>query len=465
MKQPNRYGTRLEGFTRRRFLGGTGAALMVGLPTLDVLTARKVGAQAAPPQRLMCVASGSGFRMDEFTPKTPGLNYDLPRILQSFAPIKNKVSVFSGLGIDEGAKSPGDHGAGVAVTFTCTTPKPQFANTNSQTYTGNGSGFSLGVSFDQVMAKQLGGLTRIPSLQLGLREGLALGDGPYGPVYLKNLSWASATEPLAPTVNPGVVFDQIFAGLDPAATAAERARRLGRSRSVLDYVAEERALLYPTLSGADRTRIDQYFTSAREIERRLAAAAMEGGGGVAGPGCSPGAKPTAMLSYPDTFKAMADLSVLAMQCDVTRIIMLQMSCYRNDAHYAFLNVSNNHHNLSHAGGESAPNSDYRIVNRWIGDQLGYLFNKMDAVKEPTGTLLDNSLSVYNNDCGDGNSHDHRNLPVIVAGGAGGKFPTGRHYVFPRNTPCCGLYVTLLNAMGVNVQTFGQKQSGPLRLPV
>lgn len=463
MKTLNRFGTRLEGFSRRRFLGGTGAALMVGLPALDVLRARKASAQPAAPGRLMCIGAGNGFRMDEFTPKVPGLNYDLPRILQSFAPIKDKVSIFSGLGIDEGAKSPGDHGAGVAVTFTCVSPKAQFANTNNQTYVGNGTGFGLGISVDQVMAKQLGGLTRIPSLQLGLREGQALGDGPFGPVYLKNLSWASATEPLTPTVNPGVVFDQVFAGLDPAASAAEIARRLSRSMSVLDYVAQERALLYPTLSGADKTRIDQYFTSAREIERRLAVARTESGAAGGGPTCSPGARPGAMLSYPDTFKAMADLSVLAMQCDVTRVIMLQLSCYRNDAHFAFLNVSNNHHSLSHAGGESAPNSDYRIVNRWIGDQLGYLFNKMDLVKEPTGTLLDNSLSVFNNDCGDGNSHDHRNLPVIVAGGARGKFPTGRHYVNPTNTPCAGLYVTVLNALGVTVQTFGAKSSGPLRL--
>ena len=280
---------------------------------------------------------GQWFSDGRVHANTPGLNYDLPRILQSFAPIKNKVSVFSGLGIDEAPRGPGDHGAGVAVTFTCTTAKPN---------AGGGTGFSLGISFDQVMAKQLGGLTRIPSLQLGLREGSPLGDGPYGPVYLKNLSWASATEPLAPTVNPGVVFDQIFTGLDPAATAAERARRLARSMSVLDYVAEERALLYPTLSGADKARIDQYFTSAREIERRLAAAKTEGGGGGSGPGCSPGTKPAVNLSYPDTFKAMADLSVLAMQCDVTRIIMLQMSCYRNDNYYGFLNVSNNHHALA-----------------------------------------------------------------------------------------------------------------------
>ena len=399
--------------------------------------------------------------MDEFTPKMTGPNYDLPRILQSFAPIKDKVSIFTGLGIDEGAKSPGDHGAGVAVTFTCVTPKPQFSNTNNQTYMGAGNGFGLGISFDQVMAKQLGGLTRIPSLQLGLREGLALGDGPYGPVYLKNLSWASATEPLAPTVNPGVVFDQLFAGSNPMATAAENARRLTRSISVLDYVANERALLYPTLSGADKARIDEYFTSAREIERRLTAARTEGG--ATGPTCSTGARPGPMLSYPDTFKAMADLSVLAMQCDVTRIIMLQLSCYRNDSYYGFLNVNNNHHSLSHAGDEATPNSGYRIVNRWIGDQLGYLFNRMNAVVEPTGTLLDNSIAVYNNDCGDGNSHDHLSLPVIVAGGAGGKLMTGRHFVYPRNTPCAGLYVTLLNAMGVNVPTFGQKNSGPLKL--
>ncbi len=99
------------------------------------------------------------------------------------------------------------------------------------------------------------------------------------------------------------------------------------------------------------------------------------------------------------------------------------------------------------------------------DQVGYLFGKMNDVIEPDGTLLDNSLGVYNNDAGNGGDHDHENLPVIVVGSARGKLPTGRHFAFPINTPCSGLYVSLLNAMGVDAQTFGAKQSGPLSLPV
>jgi len=457
----NRFRSRLDGISRRRFLGGTGAAVMVGLPALEALAPREArGQTAAPRQRLMCVASGSGLPMDEFTPKVTGPNYDLGRVIQSIKPIQSKVSVFTGLGIDEGRHSPGDHGAGVAVTFTCTTPKPNYANTNSQNYTDPGSGYGLGISIDQVMAQQLGSQTRIPSLQLALRDGLPLGDGPYGPIYLKHLSWKDATTSLTPTIDPGGLFDQLFAGYDPTATNAQKALTLSRRISVLDYVVAERDALLPALGAADAQRIDQYFSSVRDVEQQLTQTKAVG---ATTSTCNPGTRPMTGLSFADTFKAMADLSVLAMQCDATRIISLQISCYRNDSYYAFLGVNDNHHSLSHAADQAAPNSGYRQVCWWIGDQLGYLLTQMNSVIEPTGTLLDNSLVVYNNDCGRGDVHDHLNLPVIVAGSAGGKLPTGRHFAFPSNTPCNGLYVTLLNALGVNIQTFGQKNSGPLTL--
>ncbi len=457
----SQHGSRRERFARRRFLGGTGAALMLGLPLLESLCPRGLRAQeAVAPRRLVCVASGSGLPMDEFIPSTTGLDYALPPLLKSMASIKNKLNVMTGLGIDEGAHTPGDHGAGVAVTFTCTTPKPTHGNSLDQDYKDAGAAFGLGVSFDQLAAQAMAAQTRIPSLQLGLREGQSLGDGPFSPVYLKNLSWASATQPLSAIVEPRAVFDQLFAGFDPNATAAENARRLARSISVLDYVAEERSALLPALSASDAQRMDQYFTAAREVEVRLAAAQGQVGNAI----CQPGVAPTTGLDYPATAKAMADLAVLAMQCDATRIIMLQLSCYRNDTHFGFLDASDNHHSLSHAGDWSEPDSDYRRVCRWLMDQVGYLFTKMDGIVEPTGTLLDNSLAVYNNDCGVGDAHDHENLPVLVAGTAGGAIPSGRHYAFPSNTPCDGLYVTLLNALGVPTQTFGEKQSGPQGWP-
>lgn len=470
----HRFGSRLDRYTRRRFLGGAGAALMLGLPALDVLRARRVGAQAVPPpSRLVCVGAGSGVPMDEFVPKTLagdpgdprlgiGLNYELPPLMKSFAPIQDKLNIFTGLGIDEGAHNPGDHGAGVPAMFTCAKPIPTHSNTNDQDYEDPGAAFGLGISLDQVMAQHLAtqpGKTRIPSLQLGLREGPSLGDGPFSPVYLKNLSWKSATEPLSPLVDPRALFDQLFSGFDPLATAAENARRLGRSMSVLDYVADEREYLMPALSSVDQQRMDQYFTAAREVELRLATAQAEVGHAA----CDPGAAPAGGLGYAETMQAMSDLAVLALQCDATRVIMLQLSCYRNDSHYGFLNASDNHHSLSHAGDDS-PDSDYRKVSRWMMDQVGYLFNKMDQIVEPDGTLLQNSLGVFNNDCGNGGAHDHLNLPVFVVGGARGNIVTGRHFSYPTNTPCDALYTTVLNALGVPATGFGAKRSAPLALP-
>src|SRR5262249_9711422 len=153
----NRFGSRLDRLSRRRFLGGTGAAVIVGLPALEVLNTRLAKAQQNEPiRRLLCIGSGSGVPMDEFNPKTTGLNYEMDgRLLQSLKPIKSKVSLFTGLGIDEGSHSPGDHGAGVPVTFTCAKPFPQYAETNDQDYKNAAPAPQLGPSIDQVMASQL----------------------------------------------------------------------------------------------------------------------------------------------------------------------------------------------------------------------------------------------------------------------------------------------------------------------
>lgn len=198
--------------------------------------------------------------------------------------------------------------------------------------------------------------------------------------------------------------------------------------------------------------------------------------------CSPGVAPASGLDYPNTVKAMADLVVLGFTCNVTRSVMFQMSCYRNDAMYGFLNdkkVNDDHHSLSHAFDYKSADSGYRKVDRWIFDQIFYLLNKLDQVKEPNGlSILDNGLAVFNSDVGDGFQHYHNALPIAVWGSAGGKFPAGRYWSYdvpgatsadlpgdsPANKPAAGLYVTMLNALGVDTVTqFGDKMSGPLDL--
>ena len=197
--------------------------------------------------------------------------------------------------------------------------------------------------------------------------------------------------------------------------------------------------------------------------------------------CAPGAPPDSGLDYPSTVKAMADLVVLGFTCDLARSVMFQLSCYRNDGMFSFLNdksVNDNHHSLSHAIDYMSADSGYRKVDRWIFDQIFYLLNKLDQVKESNGlSILDNSLAVFNSDVGDGFQHYHNELPIAVWGSAGGKFPAGRYWSFdvpgapreyrsgdrPANTPAAGLYVTMLNALGLDISKFGDKMSGPLTL--
>jgi hypothetical protein len=456
MKVVGWYASRLERFRRRGFLGG--AAALVGLPILDALTVRSARAQpAGAKKRLVAVYCGNGMLMTQtddpttyWTPLTTGPDFQLSPLLQYFAPIRQKITVVSGTGIPEGRPGgAGDHGAGTAATFTAVRAKRT-----------TGSDFSLGISFDQVAAQAWKDQTRIGSLQLGLSEGLNDGDGPFGAVYLKNVSWASATQPLSPTIEPGPVFDQIFAGLKPDATAAENKARLARRRSILDYVMEEHDTLLPALGPSDQRRMDQYFTSVREVEQRLAMT------GVGGTGCGNAVRPPSTFTYPERFKAMADLAVLAMQCDSTRVVSLHLGCYRNDENYAFLGASRNHHSLSHyRGGSHGPNekAEYLKICHWLCEQMAYLFKKMDEVQEASGTLLDNSIGLYSSDCGESNKHDHEHLPVLLAGSAGGSLTAGRHLTFPNGTNTAKLYVTVLQALGVKVDKFGAAGTGPLDL--
>jgi len=445
---------------------------MIGLPMLETLRSRKASAAAAPATpRLLCISAGNGLPMDELTPVGTGATYTFKQgpgawgtdtIWRSFASLRPKTSIMTGLGIAEGRASPGDHGCGMPAIFSCTRPVPKAAK--------------LGITIDQLMANKYAAQTpRYPrGLQLAMTKGSPNGDGPYGSTYLTNLSWRSATEPNPPSSNPQQVFQTMFSGSDPKATATQNSRTLARRMSILDYVNEEANTLLPALNKDDRDRLDQYFTAVRDFEMQLKAGQSTT--------CAAGVAPAATLDYPTTVKAMADLVVLGFTCDLTRSVMLQLSCYRNDTMYSFLNdkkVNDNHHSLSHAFDYKSADSGYRKVDRWIFDQIFYLVNKLDQVKEANGlSILDNSLAIFNSDVGDGFQHWHNALPIAIWGSAAGKFPAGRYWSFDvpgamakdlsgdtaAKTPVAGLYVALLNAVGVDtIKKFGDTMSGPLSL--
>lgn len=475
----NRFGTRIDTFSRRGFLGGTGAALMIGLPMLESLRSRKARAAAvAGPPRLLCISAGNGLPMDELTPTATGANYTFNQgagtswgtrtIWKEFEPLRKKTSIITGLGIAEGRHDPGDHGCGMPAIFACT--RPSTSGTAK-----------LGITIDQHMANKYAAQTaRYPTgLQLAMAKAGTKGDGPFGPTFLTTQSWKSATEPNTPTYNPQAAFTTMYAGISPKATSVQVDRTQARRMSILDYVIEEKNALLPALSKADNARMDQYFSAVRDFENTLKGGTATAGGAA----CAVGAAPVTM-DYPSIVKAMADLVVLGLTCDLTRSVMFELSCYRNDLMYQDFMMANNpavntdHHNLSHSFSYKAADSGYRIVCRWFFDQIFYLVNKLDKVIEPNGlSILDNSLAIFNSDVGDGFQHYHNALPIVIWGSAGGKFPTGKYWNFPTDqtgnalrgdspakTPAAGLYVTMLNALGVdNVKTFGDTMSGPLAL--
>jgi hypothetical protein len=310
---------------------------------------------------------------------------------------------------------------------------------------------------DQVAAAELGQGTRIASLQLGIDGGGGVGDcdSGYSCAYARNISWASENQPLPKTTSPTVLFDQIFDGFDPNATAEAIARRRERRLSVLDYVNKEVASLKPKLSQKDQLKLDEYTTGIRELELRV-----ESGSTVS---CDPIARPEDNLSYPDHVALMSDLMALAFQCDATRVITFMLGNAGSNRSYDFIGVSGAHHEISHHQDLQENLDKLTAIDIWEVEQYLDLLQKLDAIEEADGqTVLDNSAVFFSSEIEDGNSHAHVNLPVAVAGSLGQRLTTGQHLAFD-NEPIANLFIRLLSDLDVGVTTFGDDGSGPLAL--
>jgi hypothetical protein len=435
-------------FGRRWFLGG--AAVAIGLPALESLTRPARVARAAshaPAKRFLAYYVPNGIHMPAWTPSATGSGYDLPAILAPLSDVKNKVSVISGLAnLLARPDGPGDHASGTGAFLTCAHP-----------YKTEGADIKNGISADQVIANQIGGQTRIASLQLGIEGGAGVGgcDSGYSCAYARNISWASETQPLPKTVNPQVVFDQIFDGFDPSQSTEAKARTKAYRQSILDYVMEETASLETKLGAKDQLKLKEYLDGIRDLELRVQAASE--------PQCDIIDRPPSNLSFPEHVKMMSDLMVLAFQCDVTRVISFMLGNAGSGRNYDFIGASGGHHAISHH--QSAP-ANYALlttIGTWEIQQFAYLLAEMDKVQEEGGsTLLDNTAIFFSSEIEDGNAHRHTNLPVLLAGGAGG-LPMGQHIKLPSSTPpvpIANLFLRIMSSLGVPDQKFGDS-TGPL----
>jgi hypothetical protein len=431
---------------RRAFLGGAGALL--GLPFLESAIPRSARADDAAIKRLIAFYVPNGIHMAAWTPDTTGLNWQLTPILYSLLNVKPKVSVLSGLAnMPAYPDDVGDHAAGTGSFLTC-----------RHVVKTEGANIGNGISVDQVAAAELGKSTKIASMQLGIDGGSSAGgcDSGYSCAYARNISWASDTQPLPKTVNPQVVFDQLFEGFDPQESAAEKARRAKYKSSILDYVLADSKALSARLGATDRSKLDEYMTGVSELEKKLAKAATA-------PECTLIDKPPADLEYPEHVKVMCDLMVLAIQCDATRVISFMLGNAGSGRSYPFIGVPDAHHEISHHQDLQVNFDKLQKIDTWEVEQLAYLLEKLDAVQDgPTATLLDNTLVFFSSEIEDGNSHAHKNLPILLAGSAGGAIQTGKHAAYGNDLPLANLYITMLNALGVPTTTFGDG-TGPLTI--
>ena len=422
---------------RRTFLRGMGATL--ALPLLDAMVPAATAAAktlATPVRRLGYVFMPMGADITRWTPPGGDKLDELSPILSSLAPVKQHVSVVSNLEIKNAY--PGTHATSNASFLSCAKAK----HTESTDY-------FLGTTVDQLAAQQLGRDTQLPSLEMAMDMMQTVGqcDNGYACVYQNNLSWSSPTTPLPAEAHPRLVFEQLFG---EGGTKAERKAALRKRASLLDFVKDDLARLERALGPADRAKVSHYLETVREVERRIQKAEA----GVAENPLRDLDRPIGVpASYAEHARLMFDLQVLAMQGDVTRVITFQLARETSNRTYPETGVSDPHHPLSHHGNDPEKVARMAKINQFHVSLFAEFLGKLAATKEGNGTLLDHSLYLYGSGMGNPNQHDHINLPIIVAGGAGGVMKGGRHLRHAKPTPLANLHLTLLDKAGVRLDKF------------
>jgi len=433
-----------EKFTlsRRTLLKGLGAGM--ALPWLEAMGPLTSWANAdvaqQAPNRMAFLYVPNGVHIPDWTPQAEGANFELPRILQPLSAVKNDLVVLTGLTADKArphGDGGGDHARAMASFLTGSQPRKT-----------DGADIRAGISVDQVAASRLAGQTRLPSLEIGCDPSAMAGncDSGYSCVYSSTIAWRSATTPLPKLVQPRQVFERLFG----SGNNADRSRLDANRRSILDFVREDAGGLQNRLGVNDRRKLEEYFSAIRDIEQRIERASHLPA--VQTPTYqTPAGVPN---NYQEHIHILCDLMVLAFQTDVTRVCTFVLANEGSNKSYPFIGVSEGHHDLSHHQNNQAKQAKIREINTFHVTQFAYLLERLKAVREGDGTLLDHSMLVYGSGNSDGNRHNHDDLPILLAGKGCGTIRTGRHLRYPRETPLNNLWLAMLDRMNSRVDGLG-----------
>ncbi|MEO5958990.1 MAG: DUF1552 domain-containing protein [Opitutaceae bacterium] len=460
---------RFHSLSRRNFLRGVGAtialpALESFMPRLSAATLAEAAATGAvtasgAPLRLAFFQFANGTIPAKWFPTGEGRDFVLNDTMEGLAGLKDKIQVLGGLALEAATPGPdgaGDHGrAGGSFLTGVRVKKTQ------------GADFRAGISIDQIIAQKVGHVTPFKSLEISCDKLRTAGDcdSGYACVYQHNMSWISPTAPVAPEVDPRLLFERLFGSGSPAERKQNLLMRQRQQRSILDYVANESRSIGRALAGAsddsrgaggltarDKEKLDQYLTSVREIEQRIERAEK-----LASTRPSPGMETPSGIpsSFTEYVRLNMDMLHLAFETDNTRIATFLLAGEGSNRSFDEIGIADGHHYCTHHGSKPDLVAKTLVIEKWYTTQFAYFLDKMAKTKDVDGkSLLDNSMILYGCGNADGNRHTHANLPIVLAGGGGGVLAPGR-YIKHEPAPLTNLYLSLADRMGVKgVERFG-----------
>jgi Protein of unknown function (DUF1552) len=419
--------------SRRTVLQGLGIA--VGLPLLDAMvpaaTAQsKTAAKPAPRMGFIYVPHGSV--LDRWSPKTTGMNFELPQILKPLTPFKSHLTVVSGLR-NRAAESPAPHAITSGTWLGCVHPAPQQSPL-------------AGTSTDQIAAQHIGQDTPFPSLELSTEAGTTC-DPTFGCGYGHTISFRTPTQPLPMEYNPRKVFYQLFGQGD---TTTERTAIVGETKSILDSVLGDAATLQRQLGARDRAMVSAYLDSLREIERRIQTVEKSNLSSIS--------VPDAPVGVPNDFNEhlnlMFDLLAISWQANLTRVFAFMMGKEVSMRTFNNIGVPDAFHPLSHHGNNPANLDRLSKVFAFHTEVFARFVKKLSETSDGDGTLLDHSIILYGSNMSDPNQHNHAPLPSAILGRSYGRIKGGQHLEYPAGTPLANLMLTLLHHGGIAVEKIG-----------
>jgi hypothetical protein len=409
-------------------------------PTKAALAA---GAAATAPVRMACLFFANGAIMDKWRPTGEGKNFELSQTLSPLAEMKDDLLVLEGLTQHHARANGdggGDHARNASAYLTGAQPKKT-----------SGADITVGQSIDQAIAERIGSQTNLSSIELGIDRGRNAGncDSGYSCAYSSNISWKTATTPCAKEVNPRAAFERLFGSPQ---TAADQERRNRNRKSILDFVSSDAKKIEAKLGGADRRKLDEYLSSVRDLEMRVARADKS-------------SKEIPELALPDGVPSdlkehinlMFDILTLAFQTDTTRIATMMLADAGSNRTYPEVDVKDGHHELSHHEKDESKMERISRIDKYLVERFAYFLKTLKSTKEGESNLLDNSMILYGSAISDGNRHNHDDLPIILAGRGGNTIQSGRYLKYAAETPLNNLYIAMAERMGAGIEKHGDSK--------